>query len=155
MEASLGKTGINCQSPPGEKVARTCFVSSTLLLVPLQKVWSVIGSLLCSQGNFPGVSEARDQSSDPSPVTCQSQDPGEGVTAVRLFPACKWGPWEMARVNLREAPSTAPGTCGLPRKCWRSFQAHLLEDLLQSWVTLAHIQGNLEGGGGGREPIAL
>lgn len=57
-------------------------------------------------------------------------------------------------MNLREAPSTAPGTCGLPRKCWWSFQAHLLEDLLQSWVTLAHIQGNLEGGGGGREPIA-
>ena len=58
-------------------------------------------------------------------------------------------------MNLLEAPSTAPDTCGLPGKCQRYFQAHLLEDLLQSWVTLAHIQGNLEGGGGGGEPIAL
>ena len=91
MEASLGKTGINCQSPPGEKVARVCFVSSSLLLVLLQKVWSVIGSLLCSQGTLPGVYGARDQSSDPSPGTCQSQDPGEGVTAVRLFPSLQMG----------------------------------------------------------------
>lgn len=58
-------------------------------------------------------------------------------------------------MNLLEAPSTALDTCGLPRKCWRSLQAHPLEDLLQSWGTLAHIQGNLEGGGGGGEPIAL
>ena len=66
MEASLGKTVINHHSPPGEKVAGTCIVSSTPLLALLQKGQSVTGSLLCAQGTLSGVSEPKIRAQTPA-----------------------------------------------------------------------------------------